>query len=184
MWTTYRKSCKSITRWADRKPCSNPLLLAESKKFELYKTCKPCQEERSHCTRVRQLPRQVLRTLSRPLQLTPSPFGQLSVSATHPPAASFCPPPAGGRQLYPIIFASAALRHNTAVDPAGSGPAAYRPSSVPHCRPHGGGGGRCTLVRSFLPPECSLPQIQKHFITIKRYSYVLHQEVCKLLGNP
>jgi hypothetical protein len=36
---------------------------------------------------------------------------------------------------------------------AGSGPAAYRPSSVPHGRPHGGGGGRCTLVR--CSPECS-----------------------------
>src|SRR6185437_16857669 len=33
----------------------------------------------------------------------------------------------------------------TKVDPAGSGPAACRSSSVPHGRPHGGGGGRCTL---------------------------------------
>jgi len=53
-------------------------------------SCATDQENRSHCVPARQLPRQVLRTLSRPLQLTPSPFGQLPVDAAepHPPAAS------------------------------------------------------------------------------------------------
>jgi hypothetical protein len=55
----------------------------------------------------------------------------------------------------PMMLPPLALWRITAVDPAGSGPAACRPSSGPHGRPHGGGGGRCTPVRSFLPPECS-----------------------------
>jgi hypothetical protein len=59
---TGKANYKSIIRWADRTPAAE-------------------QGKRSHCTRVRQLPRQVLRTLSRPLQLTPAPFGQLPVAA-------------------------------------------------------------------------------------------------------
>jgi len=53
-----------------------------------------------------------------------------AVSAAPP----FCPPPAGGRPLLLIIFASALLRHNTKVDPAGSGPAAY---DLPPCHTAG-----------------------------------------------
>ena len=62
---TCKTSCKSITRWAD------PRAQAPRRK----------QEARSPSTRARQLPRQVLRTLSRTLQLTPAPVGQLPVAA-------------------------------------------------------------------------------------------------------
>lgn len=97
------------------------------------------------------------------------------------PLPVVCPPPAGGRQLCLIILPPLTLRQNAKVDPAGSGPAACRPSPVPHCRPHGGGGGGRI---SSVPPETCRPQIQKPFLTIKIYSYVLHQDVCRLLGDP
>ena len=91
--------------------------------------------------------------LSRPWQLAPAVFGQLSrVCLRHPPAASCLSATCRWPAACPIILPPLPLRHNAEVEPAGSGPAAYRPSSVPHGRPHGGGGGAgASSVRSALP---------------------------------
>ena len=54
--------------------------------------------------------------------------------------------------LYPIMLPPLPLRHNAKVEPAGSCPAACRPSSVQHGRPHGGR-WRALHPRPVVPPS-------------------------------
>ncbi len=72
----------------------------------------------------------------------------------------------------------------TKVDPAGSGPAASF-LGLPPCHT----AGHMAVVAgaahsSAALPSAPLPQLQKTFLTIKPYSYVLRQEIRRLLGDP
>jgi hypothetical protein len=68
------------------------------------------------------------------------------------PLPHVCPPPAGGRP--PVQLFCLRWRYGITLRPIRR-VVARRPRGsvfpVPHGRPHGGGGGRSALVRSFLP---------------------------------
>ena len=112
-----KANCRSIIRWADEKSVrirskSEPKIIDRKKGLPPpgLGNCRARCSARCHvpCSSPR------LRSGSCPW---------LRRGRIHP-LPVICPPPAGGRPLYPIILPPLALRHNAKADPAGSCPAA------------------------------------------------------------